>query len=111
MNPNANGLYSYAGQGFSSIAAPSAVLPALEQARARLLLVAVVFMLGTFIIIGRLFDVMIFTPEIGKGARLTTPPPVSARADITDRNGELLATSLQMATLAADPALVLDVNE
>src|ERR1043166_9192529 len=68
-------------------------------------------MLGTFIIIGRLFDVMIFTPEIDKGARLTTPPPVSARADITDRNGELLATSLQMATLAADPALVLDVNE
>ena len=27
------------------------------------------------------------------------------RSDITDRNGELLATSLQMASLAADPAL------
>lgn len=105
MNP------SYAGQGFSSIAAHSAVLPVLEQARARLLLVAVVFMLGAFIIVGRLFDVMIFTPEVDKSGRLISPPPISTRADITDRNGELLATSLQMASLSADPALVLDVSE
>lgn len=44
-------------------------------------------------------------------ARATTHTMAASRADIVDRNGVLLATSLQTASLFADPKLILDANE
>lgn len=86
--------------------------PILEEARLRLSFIALFFFLFFTVIIVRLFDVMIF--NTGNEAHMAddVAPPVKAlRGDITDRNGELLATSLPMASLAADPGLVLDAND
>jgi cell division protein FtsI (penicillin-binding protein 3) len=97
-------------QGFASARAQVAVLPALEEARKRLLIVALGFLTCFLLISGRLFDVMIINTDADKSAS-TTPPPAIKRADIVDRNGELLATSLQMASLAADPAYIMDEKD
>jgi len=94
----------------------AAVLPALEQARSRLVFIALFFLLFYLAIIARLCDVMLFTADAElRGADNTAAAalasPVLTRGDIVDRNGEVLATSLPMASLSADPALVLDAHE
>lgn len=87
------------------------VLPVLEQARSRLVFIGLFFLLFYLAIIFRLFDVMIFNADTDIRGNDEPPTPVIARADILDRNGEILATSLPMASLAADPALVLNAGE
>lgn len=87
--------------------ASPAVAPVLEQARVRLAFIALFFFLFYLAIVFRLFDVMIFNADAD--ARLAEESAAASRplrADITDRNGELLATSLTMASLAATPALI-----
>ncbi|NDE90975.1 MAG: penicillin-binding protein 2 [Alphaproteobacteria bacterium] len=87
-------------------------LPALEKARGRLVIVGGFFLLLYLYIVYGLFDTMIFNTEAD--IKNAAPAPVAAalsRGDIVDRNGELLATSLQMASLAADPALVMNDAE
>lgn len=90
----------------------AAALPALEKARGRLVIVGGFFLILYLYVVYGLFDTMIFNTEVdlkaGQVAQVTAPP---MRGDIVDRNGELLATSLQMASLVADPALVIDANE
>lgn len=43
--------------------------------------------------------------------QITVPPVEFARADILDRNGEILVTSLETASLYADPGMVKDAGE
>lgn len=90
----------------------AAALPVLEKGRGRLVIVGGAFLLLYLYVVYGLFDTMIFNTDAelknaAQPAAVTTP----VRGDIVDRNGELLATSLQMASLAADPALVLDGPE
>ncbi len=86
---------------------------ALETGRNRLLVTSVVFALAFLAIAGRLVDLTVF----GRGAepRLAAVVPArtaaSERADITDRNGVILATSLPTVSLYADPTEVLDADE
>jgi cell division protein FtsI (penicillin-binding protein 3) len=84
---------------------------ALETGRNRLLVTAVVFGLAFLVIAGRLIDLadweggtrLVRTPVLG--------PAVAERADIIDRNGLILATSLPTASLFADPSFVPDAEE
>lgn len=90
----------------------AAALPALEKARGRLVIIGAFFFLLYLYIVFGLFDAMIFNTDTElKNAPTAPETAMQTRGDIVDRNGELLATSLQMASLAADPALVIDAND
>ena len=73
----------------------------------------VVFAFAFSIIAARLIDLAVFTgsgePAPAKLARAAEAPRI--RADITDRNGILLATSLPVASLYANPRYVPDAAE
>ncbi|MBU0858477.1 MAG: penicillin-binding protein 2 [Alphaproteobacteria bacterium] len=86
---------------------------ALDLARGRLVVVSVFFALFYILIAVRLFDLTILQGELQKDSmNVATPAPqVTAeaealRADIVDRNGVLLATSLETPSLYVDPAMV-----
>ena len=84
---------------------------AIETGRNRLLVTAVVFGLAFLVIAGRLIELAVWEggPRL---ARSPVPGPVLAeRADIIDRNGVILATSLPTASLFADPRFVPDAEE
>ena len=86
---------------------------ALETGRNRLLVTGVIFMIA-FIAIGvRLVDLTAFGPGVDvRSARVTSHTTATAgRADIVDRNGVILATSLPTMSLYADPKDVLDPEE
>lgn len=85
---------------------------ALEVGRLRLMITGVVLALAFLTVGVRAIDVSIFRAgnEPGLAAAEAGAPPVG-RADIVDRNGILLATSLPSASLYADPKLVLDPEE
>jgi len=86
---------------------------ALETGRSRLLVGALLFGLAFLAIVGRLVDVSLLQDLIEP--RLAGQVPVVApggeRADITDRNGVILATSLATFSLFANPNQVLDADE
>lgn len=86
---------------------------ALEQGRARLLVTAALFALGFLAVAGRMAEVAILNrgaePALAQAA--SAQMPQTGRADIVDRNGVLLATTLTTASLYADPALILDPEE
>ena len=75
----------------------------------RLMVVAMCILTAFVVIGGRLVDVMGVTPvEAGLVAEVTAP---KERANIVDRNGVLLASSLSVASLYVDPAEVTDPQE
>ncbi len=86
---------------------------ALETGRTRLLGMGTVFLLVFAVIAGRLVEITAFTaPESVRQARQMPPPAaVMNRADITDRNGVVLATSLPIVNLYANPRDMLDPEE
>ncbi|MFI5017875.1 MAG: peptidoglycan D,D-transpeptidase FtsI family protein, partial [Dongiales bacterium] len=86
---------------------------ALETGRARLLVGAALFALAFAAICGRLVDVTML--EDGIDPRTAEQPglsaPVAERADIVDRNGVVLATSLATGSLFANPRQITNVDE
>ncbi|KAF0110951.1 MAG: cell division protein FtsI (penicillin-binding protein 3) [Rhodospirillaceae bacterium] len=86
---------------------------ALDMGRTRLLVVGGVFLLVFVVIVGRLVEITAFaSEESGREARRAPKTMVPmGRADITDRNGIVLATSLPTVNLYADPRVVLDPEE
>jgi len=84
---------------------------ALEMAHSRLLVVCCGFILIFLVIAVRLVDLGLFQgKEGGEGYRRHTTGIVS-RANIVDRNGEVIATSLQTSSLYANARIVLDAKE
>jgi cell division protein FtsI (penicillin-binding protein 3) len=85
---------------------------ALETGRTRLVVTGVLFALAFALIGGRLVDVTVVKrggePRLAQGLRQA---PVAERADIVDRNGLLLASSLPTASLYADTKDVIDPAE
>jgi cell division protein FtsI (penicillin-binding protein 3) len=85
----------------------------LDAGRSRLLVGAALFALAFVVISGRLFDVTVLQdgvePRLADGA--PSIAPVAERADIVDRNGVILATSLQTFSLFANPREVQDADE
>lgn len=87
----------------------------LGLARGRLVFIGACFALFYILIAVRLFDLTILQGELQKDSMNITAaaPEIAAtaetlRRDIVDRNGVLLATSLETASLYADPALIAD---
>ncbi len=86
---------------------------ALETGRNRLLVTGVMFMIA-FVAIGvRLVDLTAFGPGVEpRSARVTSHTAVTAgRADIVDRNGIILATTLPTMSLYANPQEVQEAEE
>lgn len=85
---------------------------AMERIRSRLVVVAVLFACGFGLLGVRTVELGLFSPVAEPRAR---PDGVetyaAARADIVDRNGVLLATSLATASLYAEPRRILDPQE
>ncbi len=83
---------------------------ALETGRNRLLVTAAVLTLAFSAVVFRLFDLSVLRgAEPMQTARTYAEPPLRvSRADIVDRNGVVLATSLPTASLYADPKDVID---
>ncbi|MBT6607073.1 MAG: penicillin-binding protein 2 [Rhodospirillaceae bacterium] len=86
---------------------------ALDTGRSRLLLTGVILAVAFAGVAGRLVDLTVlgntYEPRMAKAA--TVRGAVSGRANILDRNGIILATSLPTVSLSADPAMVLDADE
>jgi len=86
---------------------------ALETGRTRLLAAGLVFALAFTVVGGRLVDLTLLSrgdePKVAGGP--TAPQRESGRADIVDRNGVLLATTLPTASLWANPHHVSDPSE
>ncbi len=82
---------------------------AIETGRSRLMLAGACFAVAFAAIGLRLADVAIVGPE-SAGRAAADRPATAARADIVDRNGIVLATSLPTYSLYADPARVLDAE-
>lgn len=84
----------------------------LEMAKTRLFVVACTFVLIFFVITGRLVDVSLLR---GGGeeslAQAKTLNGMGYRANIVDRNGELLATSLKTSSLYANARVILNAQE
>jgi cell division protein FtsI (penicillin-binding protein 3) len=86
---------------------------AIEAGRKRLLLGAALFVVAFAGIVARLADLTLFQdgyePHQSAGAR--TQPFTAGRADIVDRNGVILATSLPTASLYANPHYILNAKD
>jgi cell division protein FtsI (penicillin-binding protein 3) len=86
---------------------------AIERGRNRLLMAGLMFVIGFSTIGLRLVDLALI--QNGAEPRLAESPVDQRlrmdRADIVDRNGIILATSLPTASLYADPKLVLDPRD
>lgn len=83
---------------------------ALETGRNRLLVIGALFALVFMLIGGRLVHLAVLErgdePQLARST--TVQPMVAGRADIVDRNGVILATSLPTASLFANPREILD---
>jgi cell division protein FtsI (penicillin-binding protein 3) len=85
----------------------------METCRTRLVTAASLFAVVFVVVAFRLVEIVAFaggTAESHAG-RIRPPAPPMARADITDRNGTLLATTLDTPSLYADPRQIIDPAE
>lgn len=103
---------SFTGNG-ARVRVDGSTAQALETGRTRLLAAGLVFALAFLVIGGRLIDLTVLSqgsePKIASGP--TAPQRETGRADIVDRNGVLLATTLPTASLWANPHQVLNPRE
>ncbi|MFD1727031.1 penicillin-binding protein 2, partial [Rhizobium viscosum] len=79
------------------------------QTRQRLGVLIGAFVCGFLLIGGRLIQYGL--AEEPTTASLGNPNVVASRPDIIDRNGQLLATDLNMVSLYADPRRIVDADE
>lgn len=85
---------------------------ALDVARTRLMAAVLIFFLAFCLMIVRTLELGLTTSgERQVAAREIVIPPVEvARADILDRNGEVMATNLESSSLYADPRKIKDAK-
>jgi cell division protein FtsI (penicillin-binding protein 3) len=95
----------------SSIMIEGARAHALETSRNRMLVTGALLTLALLVIAGRLVELTAFRDSSEPMRVARTATASKERADIVDRNGMLLATSLPMASLYANPRHVLDPEQ
>ena len=82
---------------------------AVSEGRIRIRIGASMFIFMMIIIVLRLAETSLFTPKVD---RSNLPQAITTtRADITDRNGEVLATTLQTYSLYSEPRKVWNAPE
>ncbi|HIJ63854.1 MAG TPA: penicillin-binding protein 2 [Rhodospirillaceae bacterium] len=85
---------------------------AIETGRTRLIVTAAMFTLAFTVIAGRMVDVTLIKGGVATAShRPSEAGPAFDRADVTDRNGVLLATSLPSVSLYAHPHEILEKAE
>lgn len=85
---------------------------ATDAVRTRLMITGVLFCLCFVAIAARLVDVMVLSGVSEQAGDVSRPVSLEmSRADIVDRNGHVLATSLVTQSLYANPKEILDVEE
>lgn len=85
----------------------------LETCRSRMVAAAALFAFVFLVVALRLGEVVLFaggSAESHAGRMHAPGPPLPVRADIVDRNGRLLATTLDSPSLYADPRQILDAD-
>ena len=82
---------------------------AVREGRVRIRIGGVIFLAALGVVIVRLSEVALLTPNAQ--ARILSDQVTATRADITDRNGEILATTLTTYSLVAEPRRIWDVEE
>jgi cell division protein FtsI (penicillin-binding protein 3) len=95
-----------------SVTVDGAARQILDQAHIRLVVVGLLFTLALLVVAGRLTDLAI-VGATGMAARTHAAPAPArvARADILDRNGHVLATSIPTSSLFADPSKIIDAPD
>jgi len=86
---------------------------ALDLARGRLVMISAFFILAYVMVMARAFDLAVLQGGLDDTAVVTsaaTQDQSPRRADIVDRNGVMLATTLEMVSLYADPAEIYDAQ-
>ena len=81
-----------------------------DRMRGRIQLAAIVFTLAYLVIIGRLVMFGIIDPAAVRGGEASAAV-ATGRPDLVDRNGEILATDIKMASLYGEPRNILDPDE
>ena len=86
---------------------------ALEVARNRLMVAVLLFFAAFAVMMVRTVELGLTTPEETQVAarHIVVPPVTFSRADIRDRNGDVLATNLESASLYANPQEIKDPHE
>jgi cell division protein FtsI (penicillin-binding protein 3) len=85
---------------------------ALDVAHGRSVAAIALFSIAFLVLAARLaFLTLLSEPPDTPNARAEAGESVTQRADIADRNGTLLATSLPTVSLCADPKKILDAND
>ncbi len=86
---------------------------ALEVARMRLAFAALMFVIAYVAIAGRLADLTVFGDERDTSVLSQSQESTlsASRADVVDRNGMVLATSVPMYSLCADTRRIMDMDE
>jgi cell division protein FtsI (penicillin-binding protein 3) len=82
-----------------------------DAIRSRIRFVAVVFLVAFIAVVGRLVMFGIATDGAASASSNPNAAIASSRPDIVDRNGEILATDIKMASLYAEPRNILDPDE
>lgn len=105
--------YGQGGRAEPRIRVNSRANGALAMGKSRLMVMMAAFTVGFGAVGAKLVDATVSfggakEPSVARAATRTMP---HGRADIVDRNGVLLATSLHTASLFADPKLILDARE
>ena len=102
----------YSAEGRFHARAVSGAVKALERGRDRLVVTGLVIVLAFSAVSVRLVGATCFTGhDEGRLEHAADVEVQLKRADILDRNGQQLATSLATASLYADPKLVLDAHD
>ncbi len=92
--------------GYALAARQRAQSQAIKLARMRLAVIACAFSLACLLLSGRLIDLMLLAPPEAESAARNLDIDGVERGAIRDRRGMLLATSLPIYSVYADPALV-----
>jgi cell division protein FtsI (penicillin-binding protein 3) len=84
---------------------------ALKVAKKRTLVVISIFILFFLILLFRLAQVMVFNENNDESSLYMNAPAIAFRADIVDRNNNIIATSLPTVSLYACPHEMIDFDE
>lgn len=84
---------------------------AIGRTRDRLIILSIGFVVAFGVLVGRLAEVTMLRDDVERAPVAQTETVSVARADITDRNGEILATDLRGMSLYADARVIWDTKE